>query len=158
MSFASKSLASLAAALLAVPALAGDIMIHDSYARSSGPNAKAGAAFMTLMNHGDTDDRLIAVRTDAAARAELHTHKENDQGVMQMRHVEDGFAIPAGGEHALSRGGDHVMLMGLTGPLEQGGTVTLTLVFETAGEMTVEVPVDLKRKAKGHGHGHSHSD
>lgn len=129
-----------------LPALAGDIMITDAYARASTPMARSGAAFMTIMNHGDSDDRLVAVASDAAARAELHTHIDAGDGVMQMRHDEDGFGIPAGGAHRLARGGDHVMLMGLTGPLAHGAEIELTLTFESAGEMTVTVPVDLERK------------
>ena len=143
--------AALAVACFAMPALADGIMVHDAYARASGKSAKSGAAFMMLENTSTTDDRLIDARSDTAKRVELHTHKENADGVMQMIHVEEGFALPAGGSHALKRGGDHVMLMGLNGPLNQGDTVTLTLVFEQAGEMTIEVPVDNKRKG-GHGH------
>ena len=131
------------------------IKIVDPYARAASPVAKSGAAFMVIENHGDTDDRLIGVRTEAAMRPELHTHKENDQGVMQMLQVEEGFPIPAGGTHALARGGDHVMLMGLTGPLEQGGAIQVVLVFEASGEIEVEIPVDNERKPGMHSGAHS---
>ncbi len=151
MSLKTTFAAALGAALLAMPALADGIMVQDAYARASGKSAKSGAAFMILMNKGDSDDRLVSAETDAAARAELHTHIEDANGVMRMREVEGGFAIPAGGAHKLERGGDHVMLMGLAAPLEHGDTVTLTLTFEQAGTVTVDVPVDLERKG-----GHSH--
>ena len=72
-------------------------------------------------------------------------------GVMKMTHVEAGFAIPAGGSHALARGGDHVMFMGLAAPFEQGATVTVTLTFERAGEIEVAIPVDLERQQTDHG-------
>ena len=144
--------AALAACLLAVPALAGDITVSDAYARASSPVAKSGAAFMTLRNAGDTDDRLVGVSSEAAAKVELHTHKDDGNGVMQMLHVEEGFVVPAGGMHMLERGGDHVMLMGLTGPMSQGDTVTLTLTFENAGDMVVDVPVDLERQPAAHSH------
>ncbi|MEM6758644.1 MAG: copper chaperone PCu(A)C [Pseudomonadota bacterium] len=150
----------LAAALIASPALA-DMMVMDPYARAASPAAKSGAAFMVLHNMGDTDDRLIAASTAAAARVELHTHIENSDGVMQMREVEGGFAVPAGEKHALARGGDHVMLMGLTGPLSQGDAIEVTLTFEQAGDVVITIPVDNERKAAhgGHDHsGHSHSN
>ncbi len=131
---------------LALPA-AAEIKVQDAYARAAMPTAPTGAAFMVLENTGAQDDRLIGVASDAADRVELHTHIEAENGVMQMRKVEDGFVIPAGGSHTLARGGDHVMLMGLTRPLEQGETVMLTLTFEGAGEQVVEVPVDLERAA-----------
>lgn len=132
------------AALTALPAFA-EITINDAYARASGMHAKAGAAFMVITNTGDSDDRLIAATSDAAMRVELHTHKDMGDGVMKMIEVEEGFAIPAGGEHALARGGDHVMFMGLTAPFEDGKMLSVTLEFEKAGTMTVEIPVDLNR-------------
>lgn len=152
MSFKSALLAAAATLTLATTALAGDITIDDAYARSAGANAKAGAAFMMIHNAGDTDDRLIDARSDVSARVELHTHKINDQGVAQMMHVPEGFVIPAGGMHALARGGDHVMFMGIKEPFEQGALVPVTLVFEKAGEIEVEIPVDLERQDGGHGH------
>ncbi|WP_372886903.1 copper chaperone PCu(A)C [Shimia sp.] len=157
MSFKTFATAAVAAITLALPALADSmIMIGDPYARVSSASANSGAAFLSIANHGDEDDRLIAASSDAAKRVELHTHKENAEGVMRMMHVPGGFAVPAGGSHQLMRGGDHVMMMGLTRALEHGDMVTVTLVFEKAGEIVVEVPVDLERKPM-HGkmnHGH----
>ena len=69
-----------------------------------------------------------------------------------MRHVHGGFAIPALGMRGLKRGGDHLMFMGLVAPWEHGGAIELTLVFENAGEIMIEVPIDLERKAMAHSH------
>ena len=146
MSFTKTILAAATACALALPAFAGDIMINDPYSRSAGPNAKTGAAFFGIMNHTDQDDRLIAATSDIAKRVELHTHIETAEGVMQMREVKDGFPVEAGGMHMLQRGGDHVMFMGLNSPMVDGDTVTVTLTFEKAGDITVEIPVDLERK------------
>lgn len=145
--------AALAAGLLAAPAWA-EITVQDAYARASSPTAPTGAAFMELHNSADTDDRLIAVASGAAARVELHTHIDMGDGVMQMTPVEDGIVIPAGGHHALARGGDHIMMMGLTAPLTDGMTITVTLTFEQAGEITVDIPVDLDRQPKTDHSGH----
>jgi len=71
------------------------IQIEDPYARAASPIAKSGAAFMHIINNGDVDDRLIAVRTDAAMMPELHTHLMED-GIAKMREVEGGFEILAG--------------------------------------------------------------
>ena len=153
MSLKSAIAAAFAVAVMAAPALAGDtkITVGDPYARAS--NTMAGAAFMVLTNHGDEDDRLIGARSDIAQRVELHTHIENAEGVMRMVEVEDGFPIPAGEAHALKRGGDHVMFMGLNGPMVQDDKVTVTLTFEKAGDITVDIPVDLERKHSHGGHG-----
>lgn len=133
---------------------AGDgagLQVMDAYARSSTAMSKSGAAFFMVMNETDEEDRLIGASTPLAARTMLHTHVEED-GVMRMVHVDGGFAVPAGGTLMLKRGGDHVMFMGLTGPLQQGDIVPLTLVFEKAGEKVIEVPVDLERQADHSGH------
>ncbi|WP_282119984.1 copper chaperone PCu(A)C [Ruegeria atlantica] len=157
MSLTSRLLTTLAAATIATAAFAQDtITVDDAYARSSGKTAKAGAAFMMIQNTGATDDRLIGVESDAAARVELHTHLVDENGVAKMTHVEEGFVIPAGEMHMLKRGGDHVMFMGLTAPFEQDAMVPVTLIFETAGEVEIEIPVDLERKDTG-GHS-SHSN
>jgi len=140
---------------LAVQAHA-DITITDPYARSSRPGAPTGAAFMVIENTGPSADRLIAAASDVAKRVELHTHIESGDGVMLMRHDEDGFEIPAKGEHGLKRGGDHVMFMGLTRDLTNGESVEVTLTFEKAGDIVVEIPVDNDRAPAGHGHGHDH--
>ncbi|WP_212525097.1 copper chaperone PCu(A)C [Actibacterium sp. MT2.3-13A] len=146
MSLTKTVFAAVAAVSLALPALAGEIMIEDAYARASTAMSKSGAAFMVIRNMTDQDDRLIAATSDVAQRVELHTHVSDANGVMKMMEIEEGFAIPAGGAHALQRGGDHVMFMGLNRPLAQGDVVTLTLSFEQAGDITVEVPVDLERQ------------
>lgn len=151
----------LAAGLLAAQftmgaAFAQDITVSDAYVRATGAMATTGAAFMLIENHGSTDDRLIGASTSAAKKAELHTHKQGDNGVMAMVEIEGGIAVPAGADHLLKRGADHVMLMGLTAPLNDGDLVQLTLRFEQAGEVTVAVPVDNERKpdaAMGMGHG-----
>lgn len=146
------SLAATLGLALATPALAQEIHILDTYARAASPMAKTGAAFMLIENIGDADDRLIGARSPAAKMVELHTHREQN-GVMKMVHVEEGFDLPAGETLVLQRGGNHVMFMGLTEPFDQGKVIPLTLVFEKSGEITVDVPVDLTRKAEGHGHG-----
>ncbi|WP_204113739.1 copper chaperone PCu(A)C [Shimia biformata] len=148
MSFKTFTLAALTAATLAMPAFADSVIsVSDAYARVSTKMSKSGAAFMVIENTGAEDDQLVGVSSDIAARVELHTHKDDGNGNMKMMHVEDGFAIPAGGKHMLKRGGDHVMFMGLKTGLDHGDSVTVTLSFEKAGDVTVEIPVDLDRKA-----------
>ncbi|WP_424965710.1 copper chaperone PCu(A)C [Dinoroseobacter sp. S375] len=146
----------------ALPAVAMDtsIMVMDPYARAASPVAKSGAAFMEIMNHGAEDDRLVSASSPTSARVELHTHIDDGNGVMLMREVEDGFTIPAGETYMLKRGGDHVMFMGLKESWSQGDMVPVTLVFEKAGELTLEIPVDLERAAEhgGHDHQHGHGD
>ena len=140
----------LAAALVlavALPAQAQDgVHIDDPYARFM-PGSKAGAAFLVIENDQMDDDRLIGASSPAAAKVELHTHRQTADGMMQMIHVTEGLVVPGNGTLVLERGGNHLMFMGLTELPAEGSTVPVTLVFERAGEVTVEVPVDNKREA-----------
>lgn len=145
----------LVLALTGAPVLAHDgVHVTDPYARSAGGIGASGAIFFTIENHQVVDDRLISAASDVAERVEIHAHVEDANGVMQMKHLEDGLEIPASAETAFARGGNHVMLLGLKRELEDGDKITLTLTFERAGVVEVEVPVDNARKPEGHaGHG-----
>lgn len=132
------------------------IRIEAPYARIIGASAKSGAVFMTLVNHSIEDDRLVAVKTDAAARAELHTHSMDANGVMTMGEVKEGFPVAGMETHLLDRGGDHIMLLGLTRTFAPGDVISLTLTFERSGDIVIDVPVDNDRvpEAMDHsGHG-----
>lgn len=139
-------LSAAVAALLAMPVFAeGAISIVDPYVRAMGAGSTTGAAFFVIENNSDQADRLVAASTEVAMHAELHTHKKDANGMMMMVEVPEGFAVDAGADHALARGGDHVMLMGLNRNLAEGELVKITLVFEHAGEVVIEAPVDNKR-------------
>lgn len=134
---------------MTLPAFAHNgVHILDPYARVTG---SSGAIFFTIENHQDDEDRLISASTDAAEMTGLHTHIAGADGVMKMREVADGFLIRAYGDHALARGGDHIMLMGLTRVLKDGDMIHLTLTFERAGVVEVDVPVDNAREDAAHG-------
>lgn len=138
------ALAALISSGMTPAAMAADqsIQIDAPYMRVGSAAARSAAAFMTIENHGAQDDRLIAARSDIAQKVELHTHLASGDGIMRMVEVPEGFAIPAHGAHALARGGDHVMFMGLNRTLADGDMIDLTLVFETAGEVALRVPVN----------------
>ncbi|MDO5620461.1 MAG: copper chaperone PCu(A)C [Paracoccus sp. (in: a-proteobacteria)] len=135
---------SAVAAMLPLAAMAeSQLTVSDAYARSSRP--EVGAAFMQIQNPTDQACELIAATSSLSDRVELHMHKEDANGVMQMMKSETGFPIPAQGEHALARGGDHIMFFGLEKPLENGGDVPVTLDFGPCGTLDVVVPVDNNR-------------
>lgn len=139
-----QTLLAAAAALIALPAFANaGVEINDAYARSNG---MTGGVFMEITNPSDTDDRLVSASSDVAEKVELHSHVASADGVMRMIAVPEGFPIPARHGHNLARGGDHIMLMGLTRKLADGDVITLTLTFEHAGDVIVEIPVDNARK------------
>ncbi len=116
----------------------GDLMIESPWSRATA--GRAGGAFMMIHNSGGRSDRLIAAETDVAGMVQLHTTLVED-GVMKMRQVEGGIEVPADGMAELKPGGFHVMMMGLTGPLDEGASFPVTLTFEQAGTVTVNVMV-----------------
>ncbi|WP_418060073.1 copper chaperone PCu(A)C [Pimelobacter simplex] len=99
------------------------------------------AAFGTLVNEGTSDLTVASASTDVNEMTELHETVENEDGSMAMRPKEGGFVIPAGGSLTLQPGGDHLMLMGLTKPLEAGTTVTITLTLGDGTTTEVEATV-----------------
>lgn len=133
------AIAAACAVVLPFAAFAHDgVAVNNAYVLTS--NAKSAAAFMTIENHRKVECRLTGVSSDVAERVELHTHV-NEDGVMKMRRVEEGFAIAPESAHALERGSDHVMMMGVRDPLEVDDIVKLKLDFGDCGTLDVEAPV-----------------
>ena len=117
----------------------GDLLIDHPWARASIGQAKAGAAYLVVSNGGSEMDRITAAETPVAKRAELHTHIM-EGGVMKMRSV--GAVEVAPGEPVVFQpGGLHVMLMGLKAPLKEGESFPLTLKFEKAGKVEIQVKI-----------------
>ena len=132
----------------------GDLAIDHPWARAAGASAN-GAAYMVISTSGATPDQLIGVSAPIAEKAELHTHiMEGD--VMRMRPVK-AIEVNVGEPATLKPGGLHVMLIGLKAPLKEGEQFPLTLTFEKAGSVTVEVAVEAAGASGYHDQGgHQH--
>lgn len=117
----------------------GDISIDHPWARALPPVAPNGAVYMELFNHGSVIDRLISGSSPIAERVELHRSSMKD-GVVRMRPVKAINVLP-GKPTAIAPGGLHIMLIGLKQPLIAGKTFRLTLTFERAGSVEVQVQV-----------------
>lgn len=129
-----------AAALNVSEACAG-MHVVGAWARPAAAGMPNSAAYALLLNLTDTDDTLVSASADAATATELHEMLMGDGDVMQMRPVEGGISVPAGGTALLQSGGYHVMLIGLKAELQPETTLDLTLNFEHAGTIEVAVPV-----------------
>lgn len=131
--------------LLAAPAFAhefkvGEIEIDHPHSMAMVPGAKVGGGFLTIVNHGKTDDRLVKATASRAKVVQLHEMTmEND--VMKMRELKDGIPVPAGQTVELKHGGLHVMFMDVAEPFKKGEEIKATLVFEKAGSVDVEFAV-----------------
>ena len=109
------------------------------WARATPQGAKTGAAYMTLVNQGQTDDRLIGVATPVAGEAQIHS-MSLENGVMMLRPVP-GIDVKAGATAMLKPGDYHVMLMDLKQPLIEGSSFPITLTFEKAGKVQVTAKI-----------------
>lgn len=133
---------------IGIAALSGPGVAHDpriGQLAVKNPRAAAGlagnaAAYFEITNDGHFPDRLVAIRTTAADRAELRTLATQD-GVPKELPVK-AIEIPAGGSAVLAPDGPHVALVGLKEPLRDQATVTITLVFEQTGSLRVPVPAE----------------
>jgi hypothetical protein len=131
----------------------GELVVSDAWARASAGKAKAGAAYLTVTNHGVGVDSLVAVETPVSRKASLHNHVM-EGGVAKMRPVK-AIEVDPGAPTVLKPGGLHIMLMGLTWPLKKGQRFPMTLTFEKAGEVTFGVEV-LGVGAMDHDHDTGH--
>ena len=97
------------------------------------------AIYLVVRDEDGNGDRLLSARSEAGD-AELHETRE-ESGLVRMQPARDGLAVPARGELRLEPGGAHLMLTNLSQPLAVGSRVHVTLEFERAGRIALEVPV-----------------
>lgn len=99
-----------------------------------------GAVYAQIVNRGGGDDRLVGASSPHSEKVELHEVVHED-GIARMVHHPEGFAIPRKARVALEPGGKHLMLLGLKAA-PGAREVTLTLLFERSGPVTLEAPVE----------------
>jgi copper(I)-binding protein len=124
----------------------GNLHIEHPWSRATAPGTAVGAGYLEIRNEGEREDRLIGAMSPVAGRVMIHRSVERD-GTTTMEHQHHGVAIPAGGEVVFAPGGYHLMLMQLEERLEKGDRVPVTLEFERAG--TIEVELDVKGMTEG---------
>ncbi|WP_296129779.1 copper chaperone PCu(A)C [Pseudomonas sp. Ga0074129] len=117
----------------------GNLHIEHPWSRAMPPVAPTAAAYFVVHNKGSEADRLLSASTPVAGKAELHEHIHAD-GLMKMQQVQS-VEIPAGGEVKFEPMGYHVMLFNLKQQAKDGERFPLTLTFEKAGAVEVEIAV-----------------
>lgn len=117
------------------------VHVENAYALETPEKATVGAVFMDIKApEASENDALIKVISPRADRAEIHTVEMDDMGVAKMRPLEK-LIIPMKKVTSLKQGGDHIMLMNLSGPLRAGDTFPVTLTFERGQTLDVLVTV-----------------
>src|SRR5262249_48790020 len=131
----------------------GTITIMHPWARATAPGATTGAGYLKIVNKGATPVRLIGATTPLAKTVEIHS-MSMDGGVMRMRPVTGGLVIPAHGEVALKPGANHLMLIGLKGPLVEENMESMTLLFDGGVSMDIELYVESMSAGGSEHHDH----
>ncbi len=137
------ALALAASVALTFPALAGTIQVEDAVAHIEEGGREADV-FMAITNSGDMPDMLYAVKTKAATsvqlRVEGHDAEEAMEAAGETATTSMAFEVALGAT-SFDEDGSHIKLDDLTASFEEGDTFTVTLYFEQAGPVKVEVTV-----------------
>ena len=134
----------------------GDITVSGAFSRATLPQAKVAGGYLTIENKGTESDRLLGGSSEGAKVVQVHQMKmEGD--MMKMGEVEGGLEIPAGSTVILAPGGDsyHLMFMDIGQPLKPGECLAVTLKFEKAGELPIQLNIgEPSADAPPEGHAH----
>lgn len=119
----------------------GDIIVDHPWSRPTPPGTPMGVGYMAITNNGDQDVTLKSATTPRAKAVSIHQSMMHGD-MMRMQPLKDGLTIPAGETVEFKPHSYHLMLEKLTAPLKEGERVPLTLSFEGAESMEVELAVE----------------
>jgi copper(I)-binding protein len=106
------------------------------------PGKKDGnsAAYFSIVNNTKQEDKLVGAETSSAGNCEIHMTSIDSDNMMRMT-PQENIPIPAGSKVDFIPGGFHVMLLNLKNDLQTGEIIKITLKFEKAGKIEVDIPV-----------------
>ncbi len=116
------------------------ITVEDAWARPLPPVVDSGELYMIIRNGGSTPDRLVAGRSTACGMVVLYERYRTPQGAMSMR-ATGPIEIRAGRRVELKLSGRHLMCMERKQEFKPGVRLALTLKFEKAGDVPVQVTI-----------------
>ena len=139
--------------LLAAPFVRGEsgISVKDPWVRQNPPGTSVTAAYMVIENPAGADE-LLEVICGCSAEGSLHVIEMKEGSDSMVMKEVPSIAVPPGASVALSPGGSHVMLMGLSG--DMGESVVLELRFRSGARISVTAPVLDPVAARKRGHHH----
>ena len=114
------------------------ISVTNAWSRATVAGQSSAAAYVTITNRGNGDDRLLKVSTPIGT-ASLHSTSFAN-GVMQMRPVAV-VNVAAHSTVEFKPGEMHIMIMDVKQPLRAGTNFPLNLAFDRSGARTVKVEV-----------------
>jgi len=118
---------------------ASEVVIVGGYAREMPPGVVNSAVYLTIKNTSNEDVVLVNVSSERAAQVMIHQNTLQGD-MMRMRPVEQ-IEIAAHDQFDFTPGGHHLMIMGLTKPLQAGQELDLLFQFKAGQGVEIMVPV-----------------
>lgn len=116
----------------------GAVQLREPWALPDSRVAAQAAGCLVIANTGPDPDRLVSARCSLAERTEIYGIKVVGADI-RMVLLGDGLPIPPDYTTTLKPRGYHLLLRGVRTPLRSGALLPVTLVFEKAGEVDVEL-------------------
>lgn len=113
----------------------GKLTVEHPWLRAPAEGQTQSQFFAFIHNKGDTPDKLIAIKSEKFGKAEIHGDAKNPGAVAPL-------VLPPKSKTTLAPGGVHAVLSEFKKHLEVGWGLEMTLVFEKAGEVTIDASID----------------
>lgn len=122
---------------------AGKIKVLHPWMRVPLKGERTATLYMVIENDDEHPDRLVG--GSAAFAGKVTAHDSTNMAA-------SGITVPPFSAAVLRPGGDHVMLADLKEPvdIEPGDMLDVTLVFEKAGQLTVNATVEAPKGTHAH--------
>ena len=127
-------------------ARAGELLHwKEAWVRSMPPGTQVTAAYGILMNHSDETVTISQLTADLGSDAQVHdVLADGDQRRMVQIETAD---IAPGASLIFEPGGQHIMLIGVTEPLPEGGQVEICALSAAGAKVCTEAVIS--RQAPG---------
>jgi copper(I)-binding protein len=112
-------------------------IVHPWTPETGGKGATTAQVFMTIRNSGSAPDRLLSASTPRAEKVELSGNAAAQDGKPAAR-----FRVDAGKALVLHARGQHLVLTGVKRAFHAYDDFKMTLVFEKAGRVVIDVVVE----------------
>jgi len=122
-----------------MPVQAEGVVVTQAWVRALLPTRTMTAAFLTIENHSDREEKLVGVVSRQVKTIEIHGHSHVG-GMMRMRQVPS-LTVAAGETQALMPGGFHLMLFDVDATLVVGDFLPLILEFESGLQLSIDASV-----------------
>ena len=135
---------------------AGDLLHwKEAWVRSMPPGTQVAAAYGILMNHSDETVTISQLTADVGSEAQMHdVITDGDQRRMVQLETAD---IAPGASLAFEPGGRHIMLIGVTEPLTEGGQVEICAMSAAGAKACTQAVISRQAPREDNTHG-GHTD